>query len=172
MFRKGNEVMKKEELKDKGNQGSMQIIEFRHFIRHPVCLPLAYKVINSRVKESKEEIRSETVNVSLGGLLFPGKYPVKPGAGILIKMPFEGKLFNIKAKVVRSVNNPKTKLYDIAVNFPRSQEAFKVKMIEQIYLIAEYRDLLSLEEGTDVTLEEASRKWIKQYSEQFRKLYW
>lgn len=150
----------------------MPIIEFRHFIRHPVCLPLAYKVIDPETRESKEELRSETINVSRGGLLFPAKYPAKTGARILIRMPFEGKFFNVRAKVIRSVNNPETKLYDIAVSFSRSQEAFKAKMIEQIYLIAEYRDLLSLEEGEDVSLQEASRQWIKRYSERFRKLYW
>ena len=164
--------MENEELKDKNSRSGMPVIEFRHFIRHPLCLPLSYQVVNSGTRVSKEEMRSETINVSMGGLLFPARHPVKPGVKILIKMPFEGKVFNIRAKVIRSVKNLETKFYDIAVCFSRSQEAFKVKMLEQIYLIAEYRDLLTLQSGKEVSLEEASRKWIKRYSERFKRLYW
>lgn len=149
-----------------------QIIERRHFIRHPLSLPLTYKVIHPGLGQSREDIRAQTSNVSVGGLLFPGKRSVEPNSMIAIKMPFEDKLFNIKAKVVRCVNNPETKLYDIAVSFSRFHEAFKAKMIEQIYLISEYRDLLILQSGKEVSLAEASRKWIKRYSERFKRLYW
>ena len=150
----------------------MQVIENRHFIRHPLCLPLSYKVIEKSLKKDQESIHSQTINVSLGGLLFPSTHPVDPGSRIVIKMPFENKVFNVRAQVVRCVLNSDTKLYDIAVNFLRMQEAFKVKMIEQIYLIAGYRDLLSLQSGKDISLEDASRRWIKRYSERFKRLYW
>lgn len=168
--------MEKEKQKDEPNLISgvkdsdhLRIIERRHFIRHPLSLPLAYKVIKPG---GREDIRSETVNVSVGGLLFPAKHPVELNSMIAIKMPFEDKMFNVKAKVVRCVNNSETKFYDIAVSFFRFNEAFKAKMIEQIYLIAEYRDLLTLQSGKEVSLEEASRKWIKRYSERFKRLYW
>jgi hypothetical protein len=45
-------------------------------------------------------------------------------------------------------------------------------MIEQIYLIAEYRDLLILQTGKDVSMEQASFEWIKRYSDRFRRMYW
>lgn len=165
-------IMENEESSAQGRANSTPMVEFRHFIRHSLRLPLSFKVINPGPAESKEEVRCETINVSMGGLLFPSQNPVKTGAGILIRMPFEGKLFSIKAKVVRSARNTRTKLYDVAVRFPRSKDAFKVKMIEQIYLIAEYRDLLSLQQGVDVSLEEASREWIKRYAERFSRLHW
>ena len=151
----------------------IQTIERRHFIRHPLSLPLAYRVIKPGLSKGRDDnMRSETINVSIGGLLFPAKHPVEPNSMIAIKMPFEDKIFNIKAKVLRCVNNSETKFYDIAVSFYRLNEAFKAKMIEQIYLIAEYRDLLTLQSGKEVSLEEASRKWIKRYSERFKRLYW
>ena len=157
----------------KNDASSMQIIiERRHFIRHPISLPLAYKIIKSGESKILEDIRSKTINVSMGGLLFPAKHPVKTDSMIVMRMPFEDKVFNIKAKVVRCLKNRETKLYDIAVSFFRLHEAFKAKMIEQIYLISEYRDLLSLQLGKEVSLEEASRKWIKRYSERFKRLYW
>ena len=112
----------------------MQMVEFRRFIRHPLSLPLSYRVIEKDQEKDQESIRSQTINISLGGLLFPSKQPVDPEAKIEIKMPFENKVFNVKAQVVRCVQNSETKLFDIAVNFTRTQEAFKAKMIEQIYL--------------------------------------
>ena len=148
----------------------MQMIEYRRFIRHPLCLPLSYTVIEK--KPNKEGLRSQTINISLGGLLFPSKQPVEPKSQIVIKMPFENRVFNVKAQVVRCIRNSETQLYDIAVSFLRTQEAFKAKMIEQIYLIAGYRDMLSLQTGKEISLQEASRLWIKKYSARFKRLYW
>ena len=150
----------------------LQAIERRHFIRHPLSLPLVYKVMKRAKDDGQQDLRAETINVSMGGLLFPAKLPVKLGSIIEIQMPFENKVFNLKAKVVRCVKNQETKFYDLAVSFHRLHEAFKAKMIEQIYLISEYRDLLSLQLGKEVSLEVASRKWIKRYSERFKRLYW
>ena len=150
----------------------MQVVEYRHFIRHPLCLPLSYKVIEKSLKKDQETLPSETINISLGGLLFPSKHPVDPESRIVIKMPFENKVFNVKAQVVRCIHNSETNLYDVAVNFLKTHEAFKAKMIEQIYLIASYRDMLRLQSGKEVSLEEASRKWIKRYSARFKRLYW
>ena len=157
--------MKKEKLINTG-------IERRHYIRHPISLPLAYSVVKQGLIDSAGGILTETNNVSIGGLSFPARHPVKADSIIAIKMPFEDKIFNVKAKVVRCENNAETKLYDVAVKFFRLYEAFKVKMIEQIYFISEYRDLLILQTGKEVSLEEASRKWIKRYSKRFKRLYW
>ncbi|MBF0504613.1 MAG: PilZ domain-containing protein [Candidatus Omnitrophica bacterium] len=150
----------------------MQVIEYRHFIRHPLCIPLSYKIIEKSQKKDREDIRSKTINVSLGGLLFPSKHPVDPKSKIVIKMPFENKIFNVRAQVVRCIQNSETKLYDIAVNFSKTQEAFKAKMVEQIYLIAGYRDMLRVQSGKEISMEEASRKWINLYSARFKRLYW
>jgi len=150
----------------------LQVIERRHFIRHPLSLPLIYKVVKQTKDRTQVDSRTETINLSMGGLLFPAKHPVKPDSMIEIEMPLEDKIFSLKAKVVRCVSNSETKLYDIAASFFRLREAFKAKMIEQIYLISEYRDLLSLQLGKEISLEEASRRWIKRYSERFERLYW
>ncbi|MDD3374499.1 MAG: PilZ domain-containing protein [Candidatus Omnitrophica bacterium] len=146
--------------------------EKRQFIRHPLSLPLAYEVVGLEDDLGGEESRTETINASIGGLLFAGKNPVDIGSVVSVKMPLEDKMFNVQAKVVRCIQNSETKLYDIAVSFFRLREAFKVKMIEQIYLISEYRDLINFQTGKEISLEEASRKWVKRYSKRFKKLYW
>lgn len=150
----------------------MRVIECRRFIRHPLCMPLSYKLLEPGSKEAPDGESACTLNMGLGGLLFTSKSAIKIKSRIMIRMPFEDKVFNVKARVLRCTPNAETRQLDIAVSFLRVQEAFKVKMIEQIYLIAEFRDLLSLQTGKQVTLEEASRKWIKRYSARFKKLYW
>jgi hypothetical protein len=87
-------------------------------------------------------------------------------------MPFEDKVFNVLAKVVHCNKSLDTSLYNVGVSFHRIHDAFKVKLIEQLYLISEYRDLRSIQLGREVSLEEASKEWIRRYSERFRRLYW
>ena len=146
--------------------------EKRKFIRHPLCFPLSYKVVDKGAQDRKKESRCNTLNISMGGLLFAARRPVEAGSTIIVKMPFENKVFNIRAKVVHCDKNLETNLNNIGVRFYRTNDAFKVKLIEQIYLISEYRDLKSMQTGKEISLEEASREWIKRYSERFKRMYW
>lgn len=146
--------------------------ERRRFIRHPLCFPLSYKVIEKVKPCDAKESASKTINVSMGGLLFAAKRLVGMGSTIMVKMPFAEKIFNVKARVVHCKKSPETKLYNIGVKFYRLNDAFKVKLVEQIYLISEYRDLVSMQRGKEVSLEQASKEWIKRYSDRFSKLYW
>jgi hypothetical protein len=155
--------------------------ERRRYIRHPLCFPLTYKVLGSHTgtkeekacaKLAKREKRSTSINISVGGLLFAGRKPVKIGSLILIKMPFQDKVFNVHAKVAHCDKNPETKLYNIGATFHRLGAAYKVKLVEQLYLISEFRDLRSIELGKEISLERASKEWIDRYSARFRRLYW
>jgi c-di-GMP-binding flagellar brake protein YcgR len=147
-------------------------IERRRFIRHPLCFPLTYKIIEKKNHPAAKETQTQSVNISMGGLLFLTKKPVDTNMTIAIKMPFQDKIFNVKAKVIHCDKSEETKLYNVGVSFYRLSDAFKVKLIEQLYLISEFRDLWSVQLGREVTLEEASREWIKRYSKRFKRLYW
>jgi c-di-GMP-binding flagellar brake protein YcgR len=145
-------------------------LERRRFIRHSLCFPLTYKMIEKKV--AGKEAKSSSVNISMGGLLFLASKPVAIGSTISVKMPFQDKMFSVKAKVIHCDRDLGTKLFNVGVSFYRLSDAFKVKLIEQLYLISEFRDLWSVQLGRDVTLEEASREWIKRYSKRFKRLYW
>jgi len=168
-------------MEDNKIESAIPISERRRFIRHPLCFPLSYKVVETcaPVKKNKAcakkddvEKPASTINVGMGGLLFAAKKPVKEGSVILIKMPFQDKVFNVRAKVAHCVMNPETKLYNIGATFQRLNASYKVKLVEQLYLISEFRDLKSIELGKEVSLEKASKEWIQRYSARFRKLYW
>ena len=144
------------------------INERRKFIRHPICYPLEFEYAPRSIVD-----RTNTINISEGGLLFLSKQAVPAGDIIVINLTFQDKLFRVKARVVhanKDRDNPN--LYDIGVAFYKHEDAFKVKLIEQIYLIDEYRALRSVQLGRDVDFKEASDDWIKKYSDRFDQLFW
>ncbi|MEA3489858.1 MAG: PilZ domain-containing protein [Candidatus Omnitrophota bacterium] len=145
----------------------MMYHEKRRFIRHLLVNPLEFQV-----SEEKEFEKSETLDVSEGGLLFVSKNDVPAGTLIKLQMPLYDKIFKVKAKVMHTEKDTATGLYRIGVTFVNYTDAFKVKLIEQIYLIEEYRVLRSLQMEKEMTMQEASKEWIKRYSERFEKLYW
>lgn len=142
--------------------------ERRHFIRHPICYPLEFEHAPRKIRQ-----KTKTLNVSEGGLLFLSKHDIKKGETIVLKMPLQNKMFRIKAVVKHSTKDDENpNLFNIGVSFYRYSDAFKVKLIEQLYLIDEYRILRSLQLGHEVTMQEASEEWIKRYSKRFARLYW
>ncbi len=164
---------------------SLPIDERRKFIRHQLCFPLNYQVLDEGAADKSGEKtakisgakkyksgRSTSINISIGGILFAAKHPVKVGAIIVIKMPFQDKIFNVKAKVAHCIKNSETKLYNIGATFHSAGSAYKVKLVEQLCLISEFRDIRSIELGKQVSLESASKEWIKRYSDRFSRLYW
>ena len=140
--------------------------ERRRFIRHPICYPLEFERAPDKIEKTK------TLNMSEGGLLFLSRYRMTIGEIIIVKLPLQSKLFKIRAKVMHVEKDEESKLFNIGVSFYRYSDAFKVKLIEQIYLIDEYRILRSVQLGKDISLKEASEEWIKRYSKRFARLYW
>ncbi len=104
--------------------------------------------------------------------MFNTKYPVDPHAEITVQLPFQDKVFKVRAKVVHCEKASEADLYTIGVRFQRMSDAFRVRLVEQMYCISEYRDLQRLKSGKEFSLQEASQEWIKRYSERFKKLYW
>lgn len=153
--------------KDKKLKLKIDFKEKRRFIRHPICYPLKFKVKSKRLFE-----KTNTLNVSEGGLLFLSAKPVKKGALLMLELPFLEKVFKVQAKVMHVASEKGRKLFSVGVAFCRISDALKVKLIEQLYLIDEYRHLRSIQLGRDVSLQEASEEWIKLYSQRFKKLYW
>lgn len=142
--------------------------ERRHFIRHPICYPLEFEHAPKKIIE-----KTRTLNVSEGGLLFLSKHTLKRGELIILKMPLQNKVFKAKARVMHATKDAENpSLFNIGVSFYRYADAFKVKLVEQLYLIDEYRILRSLQLGHEITMQKASEEWIKRYSKRFARLYW
>jgi len=142
--------------------------ERRRFIRHPIYYPLEFSIASDKVSE-----RSKTIDMSEGGLLFVSRQFIEPGKVIVLKLPFQDKLFKVRAKVVRIEKDEESrKLYNVGVSFYQHSDAFKVKLVEQMYLIDEYRSLRSMQLDREISMQEASADWINLYSERFDRLFW
>lgn len=142
--------------------------ERRRFIRHPICYPLEFEYA-----PKKGTRRTRTINISEGGLLFLSKRQAKAGEEVILKLPVQNRIFRVKARVMHTrqdVENPK--LYNVGVSFFQHSAAFRVKLIEQLYLIDEYRSLCALQRNRDVSFKEASEEWIKRYSKRFDEMFW
>ena len=146
----------------------LHIKERRHFIRHPICYPIEFEHVPKKVRE-----RTKTLNVSEGGLLFLSKYPLRKNEVIILKMPLQDKVFRVRARVIHAdKDSENADLFNIGVSFYRYSDAFKVKLVEQLYLIDEYRVLRSLQLGHELSMQKASEEWIDRYSKRFARLYW
>lgn len=142
--------------------------ERRRFIRHPICYPLEFEHVSKKIKK-----KTKTLNVSEGGLLFLSKLPLKKDEIIILKMPIQDKVFKVRAKVMHSTKDSESAdLFNVGVSFYRYSDAFKVKLVEQLYLIDEYRVLRSLQLGHELSMQKASEEWIRRYSKRFARLYW
>lgn len=141
--------------------------ERRRFVRHLINFPLKYKIVGAPGAES----RSKTLNISRGGLLFTAKEPAKELSKVVMKIPFRNRVYTVKGRVARCKSDLNKKLYEIGVSFYSLSDAFKTRLIEQLYLIGEYRHLRSRQLGREVSAEEAAVEWIRKYSRNFSKLY-
>ena len=103
----------------------------RRFIRHPVCIPLEF--VREDDKKTKE--KAETVNLSLGGLLFLSRKRIAPESVIIVSLPFRDKVFKVHGKVARCDKDESSKLYHVGIEFVKISDAFKVRLVEQLHLI-------------------------------------
>ena len=148
-------------------EDSSQNNEKRRFFRHPISLPLEFKMAKS---DKPDKARS--VNLSLGGLLFLSKSKLAPDSNIIVSLPFKDKVFRVNGTVARCAKDEDSKLYNVGIMFTKISDAFKVKLVEQLHLIEEYRCLRSIELDREISLKEASEEWIEKYSAEFKKQYW
>ena len=92
--------------------------------------------------------------------MFRSKKDVPAGSLINIQMPLYNKVFKIRAKVMHVQKDDATDLFNVGVAFVTYSDAFKVKLIEQIYLIEEYRVIRSLQMGKEMSLLSVLRNYI------------
>lgn len=132
----------------------------RHYIRHPVDIPIAV-----RYPDHAQAAPIEVLNVSRGGLAFQSENSVEPGAVIEIRIEFVRPPFESKARVAwcRDRNGK----YLVGVAFFDADDAFRARMVEQVCYIENYRNMVSSIEGRKLSVEQAAFEWIERYAEQF-----
>ena len=136
----------------------------RKYIRHPVDVPI--QVTPDWVEDEHDETLDQTItNVSLGGLAFVSPKPLQVLDRVQVCIPFLERDNTLVGNVVwcdRSGNG-----YEIGIEFEKSRDVFRLRMIEQICHIEHYRKEILLQEGRELTTQEAASEWITKYASDF-----
>ena len=149
--------------------------ERRASVRHPIQLPIRYRVLSERKqKDSRTPLSShllKTKDISDDGLLFLSAERFEEGSLLELTLPIRDKIFTLTGHVVYTSRDSESGLFRTGIHFSDTQSIFKVKMAEQLHQIDEYRKMLSSREGRAVSEEEAAQKWIDKNSDHFAEFY-
>jgi hypothetical protein len=136
----------------------------RKFIRHPVDVPI--QVTADWVEDENDETLDQTItNVSLGGLAFVSPKPLPVLERVQVCVPFLENDNTLVGNVVWCERTGSD--YEIGIEFEKSRDVFRMRMIEQICHIEHYRKEILLQEGRRLTTQEAAREWIAKYASDF-----
>ena len=118
------------------------------------------------VEDDDDDTMDQTItNVSLGGLAFVSQKPLQVLDRVKVCIPFLESDNTLVGNVVwcdRSSNG-----FEIGIEFEKSRDVFRLRMIEQICHIEHYRKEVLLQEGRELTTQEAAREWIAKYASDF-----
>lgn len=133
----------------------------RKFIRHPSDIPIEF----SADDEPPLSQMGKAHDVSFGGLSFEADICPQRGALIEIRIPMVTPAFETRGEVMwcRRIDGR----YEIGVRFLESSEAFKVRMVEQVCHIEQYKRDVEEREGRRLTTSAAAREWISKYASDF-----
>lgn len=139
--------------------------EKRRFVRHFLKVPIEVRKI------SHQASRTQTQDLSLGGLSFLWHESISRGTMIQLKIPVAGKLFETHAVVAYSRKDDIKDYFHTGAAFRDEESAFKAKLAEEIIRMQDYRKKLSKSLGHEVSEEESAEHWIKSHAEKFSELF-
>ena len=131
----------------------------RHFIRHPVSIPITTDYANVAPEVC------EASNVGIGGLTFSCKEEFKPGAILHLRIAYVVPAFETQARVVWC--HRQEGAFELGVEFLSADDAFRARMVEQVCHIEEYKQQVSQSEGRMLSSKEAADEWIHKFAHGF-----
>jgi hypothetical protein len=133
----------------------------RKYVRHPTQVPIEIDVDESNL----ERIDSNMLDISAGGLAFCVPRTLSMGARLTISLPELWPNYQAQGFVVwcHEVGDH----FEAGIKFAEASEAFKARMVAQFCQIQDYKRTMQLNEGRDLSSEEAAREWIGRYAEEF-----
>ena len=136
-----------------------KVPERRKFIRHPVDVEI--RLSRAGFKGSGEVLMSD---VSGGGLAVQTCVFYEEGTRLKVRIPHVPVAFEAIGEVCwhRILNDQ----YEIGIRFLDEGSTLRMRMVEQICQIEQYRKQL-MAEGNLTSFEDAAREWIDKYAEDF-----
>ncbi len=130
----------------------------RAFIRHPADIPIEIEALPG-------EAASRVADISYGGLAFFAERP--QATGTLLHIRIAAAETSLSAKAFVAWCQPEEHGYRIGVCFEDPEDAYRSRLLEQIFAIERFRDELAHAEGRDIPRDEAAREWIRRHASQF-----
>ncbi len=132
----------------------------REFIRHPANVPLEVQPQGLR-----QQLSLQLNNVSEGGLSFESPVEFYQGALVKIKIRAVKPVFRVHAVVQWC--RKKLDHFELGVRFLDSDDAFRVRMVEQVCHIEAYRKQVEARQGRRLSKNQASIEWIAKHGPEF-----
>lgn len=137
--------------------------ERRGHARHAADMPIEVRL------QDIVTHRTEYLNeISFGGLSFRSHTPLDAGTRVDIRIPLVRPVFHATGRVIwcrPSAADPAA--YDVGVEFTGARDNFRVRMLEQICHIENFKKELASQTGKPVTGEQAALEWIRRYADKF-----
>ena len=126
----------------------------REYIRHPSKVPLIVVPHSAR-----QQLSLKLNNVSVGGLAFESPVEFHVNSLIKIKIPSTQPVFKVNAVVqwCREIKD----YFEMGVRFLDPEDLFRVRMVEQVCHISEYRKEAQKITGKRIAWNKASMEWIE-----------
>lgn len=133
----------------------------RQFIHHPVNIPIDVRVLCHHAEGGM----SQSVGLGVGGLTFMTEQEISPSTLVQVTISYLQPDFITEAKVVwcRKCQHGS----ELWIECLNAEDAFQLRMFEQICHIENYRLEAGRKEGRILTAEEAASEWIAKYSAGF-----
>lgn len=132
----------------------------RQFSRYAVDIP-----IEITVRDSGDRKTEQVKDVGIAGLCITMTECPDRGSRLLVRIPYLNPPFQTVAVVVWCLH--KGENYDVGLCLLDPDDAFNVRMVEQVCYIEHYRNEVLRAEGRRLNAEEAAAEWISAYSSNF-----
>jgi len=137
----------------------------RRHVRHVTGIPVEVCLDYQQNYQAAEDT---ITNVSLGGLCFVADDRLDIDEAIQVRFPLLDKETLIDGKVVWC--NKTAKGYEVGLEFNDPEEVERLKMIEQIRQIEDFRNATEQRDGRKLSSEQAAREWVNKYAGSFSAL--
>ncbi len=132
----------------------------RKHIRHPTDIPIEYE-LGDVVANQKEYL----IDISIGGLSFKSNAIIETGSTIKIHISLRKPEFEEEGIVMWI--NKKSELCDVGVQFKNTISESRVRAIELVCNIEDYKQEILEKESRTLSGEEAAIEWIEKYGKDF-----
>ncbi len=131
----------------------------RCYIRHVAHIPLEVEPY-----DANHQVSLQLENVSVGGLAFKSANDIPVGTLVKIRISDINPEFLVDGVVQWC--KPSADAFEVGVEFLGEEDAFRVRMMEQVCHIEQYRQK-QLKTGRVLTVNEASEEWIEKHGADF-----